>query len=193
MSQLLLSNKMLKYSLIVAVCESFGIGIKGDLPWHIKSELKYFSQTTKRVTDPQKRNVAIMGRKTYFGIPASKRPLPDRLNIVLSRTLTPADLPSDVLLCPDLETAMQKIENEEIGNQIENVWIVGGSGVYAEAMKSPRCHRLYLTQIKGNFECDTFFPEIPPSFCEVPLDAETPRGIQEENGIKYEYKILEKQ
>ncbi|KAH8311770.1 hypothetical protein KR044_007988 [Drosophila immigrans] len=184
---------MLKYSLIVAVSKSFGIGIKGDLPWHIKSELKYFSQTTKRVSDPAKRNVAIMGRKTYFGIPASKRPLPDRLNIVLSTTLTPADLPSDVLLCRDLESAMKMVEEQEIRDQIEKVWIVGGSGVYAEAMESPRCHRLYLTHIQGDFECDTFFPAIPNSFREVPLDSETPHGVQEENGIKYEYKILEKQ
>ncbi|KAH8358680.1 hypothetical protein KR093_001703 [Drosophila rubida] len=184
---------MLKYNLIVAVCDSFGIGLKGGMPWHIKSELKYFSRTTKHVSDPCKRNVAIMGRKTYFGIPESKRPLPDRLNIVLSTTLTPDDLPSDVILCRDLESAMQEIEDGDIRDNIENVWIVGGSGVYAEAIKSPRCHRLYLTQIQGDFECDTFFPEIPQSFREVPPDAETPRGVQEENGIKYEYKILEKQ
>ncbi|KAL7728303.1 hypothetical protein ACLKA6_007405 [Drosophila palustris] len=184
---------MLRYSLIVAVCENFGIGIKGDLPWHIKSELKYFSRTTKRVCDPAKRNAAIMGRNTYFGIPECKRPLPERLNIVLSTTLTPDDLPEDVMLCSNLEAAMQKIESNEYRDQIENVWIVGGSGVYAEAMDSPRCHRLYLTKVQGQFECDTFFPKIPQGFKEVPLDGDTPLGVQEENGIKFEYKVLEKQ
>jgi len=158
-----------------------------------RSELKYFSRTTKKINDPTKRNVAIMGRKTFFGIPASKRPLQDRLNIVLSTTLTAEDLPEDVVLCSNLEAAMQKIEGKEYCDQIENVWIVGGSGVYAEAMDSPRCHRLYLTKVQGHFECDTFFPKIPQDFQEVPLDADTPQGVQEENGIKYEYKILEKQ
>ncbi|XP_058984551.1 dihydrofolate reductase-like [Musca domestica] len=156
---------MLKFSLIVAVCENFGIGLKGDLPWRLKSELKYFSSTTKRVRDPTKRNVVIMGRKTYFGVPESKRPLAERLNIVLSTTLKPSDLPSDVLLYPNLESAMNFLETDEnVTKQIETVWIVGGSGVYAEAMASTRCHRLYLTKIHATFECDTFFPSIPDDF-----------------------------
>ncbi|XP_073839021.1 dihydrofolate reductase [Musca autumnalis] len=185
---------MLRFSLIVAVCENFGIGIKGDLPWRLKSELKYFSSTTKRVRDPSKRNVVIMGRKTYFGVPASKRPLPERLNIVLSTTLNPTELPADVLLYPNLESAMKFLETDkDIKQQIETVWIVGGSGVYAEAMASARCHRLYLTKIHATFDCDTFFPSIPNDFKEVDLDPETPKGIQEENNIQYEYKILEKQ
>lgn len=135
-----------------------------------------------------------MGRKTYFGIPESKRPLPQRLNIVLSSTLKPSDLPTDVILQPNLESAMQYLENDEkINKQIETVWIVGGSGVYKEAMASSRCHRLYLTKIYAQFECDTFFPTIPEDFNEVEVDPETPKGMQEENNIKYEYKILEKQ
>ncbi|XP_030374290.1 dihydrofolate reductase [Scaptodrosophila lebanonensis] len=186
-------KKMLKFNLIVAVCDNFGIGIRGDLPWQIKSELKYFSRTTKRISDPTKRNVAIMGRRTYFGIPANKRPLPERLNIVLSTTLKHDDLPDDVLLFPNLESAMQHLESVDLKDEIENVWIVGGSGVYAEAMSSPRCHRLYITKIQQHFECDTFFPNIPASFREVSPDTDTPLGVQEENGIKYEYKILEKQ
>ncbi|KAH8417275.1 hypothetical protein KR222_007874 [Zaprionus bogoriensis] len=185
---------MLRYSLIVAVCENFGIGFQGNLPWHLKSELKYFSRTTKRISDPRKRNVVIMGRNTYYGVPASKRPLPERLNIVLSTTLSASDLPQDVLLCRDLESAMRTIEGDQWREQIENVWIVGGSRVYEEAMASPRCHRLYITKVQGQFKCDTFFPSIPQSFHEVPLDDDdTPRDVQEENGIKYEYKILEKQ
>ncbi|SPP83623.1 dihydrofolate reductase [Drosophila guanche] len=185
-------EKMLRFNLIVAVCENFGIGLKGDLPWSIKSELKYFSRTTKRTSDPCKSNAVIMGRRTYFGVPASKRPLPERLNIVLSTTLQPADLPSDVVLCSNLEEAMKHLETKALRDEIENVWIVGGSGVYKEAMASPRCDRLYITKIQQNFECDTFFPSIPDSFREVSPDADTPLGVQEENGIKYEYKVLKK-
>ncbi|XP_017076516.2 dihydrofolate reductase [Drosophila eugracilis] len=181
---------MKRFNLIVAFCENFGIGIKGDLPWHIKSELKYFSRTTKRTSDPAKHNAVVMGRKTFFGIPESKRPLPDRLNIVLSTTLQQEKLPEGVLLCSSLEEAMKVIEDK---NDVENVWIVGGSGVYKEAMASTRCHRLYVTKIHQQFECDTFFPEIPNSFREVAPTSDVPLGVQEENGIKFEYKILEKQ
>lgn len=131
-----------------------------------------------------------MGRKTYFGVPESKRPLPDRLNIVLSTTLQPNDLPEGVMLCSNLEAAMKYLESDD---KIENIWVVGGSGVYAEAMDSKRCHRLYITRIHRKFECDTFFPTIPESFREVAPDPDTPPGIQEENGIEYEYKVLEKE
>lgn len=132
-----------------------------------------------------------MGKKTYFGVPESKRPLPERLNIVLSTTLQPSDLPEDVLLCPSLEAAMQHLETKT--EEIEKVWIVGGSGVYAEAMDSARCHKLYITKVQGKFDCDTFFPAIPDGFHEVAVDDGTPEGVQEENGIKFEYKVLEKQ
>jgi len=131
-----------------------------------------------------------MGRKTYFGVPESKRPLPDRLNIVLSTTLKQEELPKGVILCPSLEAALKVLEDK---SDIENIWIVGGSGVYKEAMASPRCHRLYITKIQKEFECDTFFPAIPDSFKEVSLDSDVPLGVQEENDIKYEYKVLEKQ
>ncbi|XP_011196935.2 dihydrofolate reductase [Zeugodacus cucurbitae] len=183
---------MLNFNLIVAVCENFGIGVKGELPWRLRSELKYFSSTTRRRLDPKKQNVAIMGRRTFFAIPEDKRPLFDRLNVVLSTTLKATDLPESVLLFPNLESAMQQLEQSELREQIETVWIVGGSGVYKEALISPRCNRIYLTKILQQFECDTFFPEIPADFQEVKLDPEIPMGIQEEGGIQYEYKVLEK-
>ncbi|XP_039492410.1 dihydrofolate reductase [Drosophila santomea] len=185
-----MSFRMLSFNLIVAVCENFGIGINGNLPWRIRSELKYFSRTTKRTSDPSKHNAVVMGRKTYFGVPENKRPLPDRLNIVLSTTLQENELPKGVLLCRNLEAAMKALEGK---NEVENIWIVGGSGVYEEAMASTRCHRLYITKIHQKFECDTFFPAIPDSFREVAPDLDTPIGLQEENGIKFEYKVLEKQ
>lgn len=185
---------MLKFSLIVAVCENFGIGIKGDLPWRLKNELKHFSRTTKKVTDATKKNVVIMGRKTYFGVPETKRPLPDRINIVLTRNPIRSDYPEGVILCPSLESAMKLLEEDaSLKSTIENVWIVGGSEAYKEAMSSPRCDRLYLTEIKTTFECDTFFPKIPDDFKEVPLDDDIASGVQEEGGIKYVYKILKKQ
>ncbi|CAD6996209.1 dihydrofolate reductase [Ceratitis capitata] len=183
---------MLTFNLIVAACENFGIGLKGELPWRLRSELKYFSATTRRRNDPKKQNVVIMGRKTYFCIPKNKRPLPDRLNVVLSNTLKRTDFDENVLLYHSLESAMQDLEKLDIRKKIETVWIVGGSGVYKEAMASPRCNRIYLTNILKHFDCDTFFPKIPNDFQEVEPDPETPVGVQEEGEVKYEYKILEK-
>ncbi|XP_036343143.1 dihydrofolate reductase-like [Rhagoletis pomonella] len=184
---------MLTFNLIVAVCENFGIGLKGELPWRLRSELKYFSTTTRRRENPEKQNVVIMGRRTFFCIPENKRPLFGRLNIVLSTTLKRSELPDNVLLYPSLETAMQHLEQSDLKQQIEKVWIVGGSGVYKEAMASPRCDRIYLTEILKDFECDTFFPKIPDDFKEAKPDPFLPLGIQVEDGIQYVYKVLEKQ
>lgn len=78
-----------------------------------------------------------MGRKTYFGIPANKRPLPGRLNIVL--TSDPAlDVPSNVILRKSLDEAMTLLETDEkLMNDIEGVWIVGGYSVYKASINSP--------------------------------------------------------
>lgn len=183
----------MKFNLIVAACENLGIGIKGDLPWKLRSELKYFSRMTKKIENTNKQNVVIMGRKTYFGVPESKRPLPDRINIILSRNPKPEDYPSNVILCTSLDEAIKRLEELELKNTIENVWIVGGSSVYKEAMESEYCHRLYFTKIKAKFDCDTFFPKIPDTFKRIENDDDVPKEIQEENGIQYEYQIYEKQ
>ncbi|XP_055540298.1 dihydrofolate reductase [Wyeomyia smithii] len=180
---------MKKINLIVAVCENGGIGIKGDLPWMLKKELKYFSRMTKKVKNPSKRNAVIMGRKTYFGVPETKRPLPGRLNIVLTRNPNAHSYPSNVVACCSLQEALSEIDKSE---EIENVWIVGGSAVYEEAMHSDRCHRIYLTEIKKIFECDTFFPVIPSTFKVIENDDDVPYEVQEEEGLMYQYKIYEK-
>lgn len=74
---------------------------------------------------------------------------------------------------------------------VEKIWVIGGSSVYKAALESPNFHRLYLTRIKKYFECDTFFPELPTNLGLV-NDPDVPDGIQEENGIQFEYKVYER-
>lgn len=135
-----------------------------------------------------------MGRRTYFGIPESKRPLPQRLNIVLSRD-DHLPVPSDVIVCKSLEEAMHYLEtDEDLQKSIEGVWIAGGYSVYEEAMASDRCDRIYFTEIKATFECDAFFPEIDRKrFQKIPIDdPDIPSEVQEENGLQYQYLIYER-
>lgn len=135
----------------------------------------------------------IMGRKTYFGIPEKFRPLPNRLNIILSSTSAENDFPAGVILCKSLPEALLKLSHTNLGDGIENVWIVGGHNVYKEAMASNDCYRVYLTEILAEYECDTFFPTIDSSFKLVSSPEDIPSETQEENGIQYKYKIYEKQ
>lgn len=134
-----------------------------------------------------------MGRLTYFGIPQNKRPLPNRLNIVLSNKSSSFEYPNDVVLCTSLSEAMYKLTDTDLGANIESIWICGGHSVYKEALASDYCHRIYYTEIKAKFDCDTFFPNIPSSFIIIPNGDDISSDEQEENGLKYQYKIFEKQ
>lgn len=137
-------------------------------------------------------NVIIMGRKTYFGVPESKRPLPERLNIVLTTQPEQYVFPPEVVVAKSLEEALEKIQEPTWADKVENVWIVGGYSVYKEAMTRSDCHRIYFTKVMATFDCDAFFPEITGDFVQVPNDDDIPSGVQEENGIKYQYQIHEK-
>lgn len=147
---------------------------------------------TTKVTDPTKRNCVIMGRKTYVGIPENKRPLPKRLNIVLSATTTVDDYPADVLLCKSLPEALALLNEGDLVEDIENVWIVGGNQVYKDAMQLPECDLIYLTKIMAEFECDAFFPTIGSAFRLIGNPADVPSEVQEENGIQYRYLVYQK-
>lgn len=159
---------------------------------HFRNELRHFNRMTKKVTDSSKKNAVIMGRLSYFGIPESKRPLLDRLNIVLTREPGKYEFPSDVIVCKSMNEALVKIQQPDLASTIENVWILGGNSVYEEAMNSDNCHRIYFTKIMATFDCDAFFPKMPDQFQRVPNDEDLTEEIQEENGIKYQYQIFEK-
>lgn len=151
--------------------------------------MKHFARMTKKVSDAQKKNLIIMGRRTWEEI---KRPLPERINVVLTRSIPASDFPNNVIVCQDFQEALKKTQEAELAEKIENVWIVGGFSVYKEAMESEYCHRIYFTKILSTFDCDAFFPEITSEFKQVANDDGIPTEIQEENGIKYQYQIFEK-
>lgn len=133
-----------------------------------------------------------MGRKTYFGIPESKRPLPERFNVVLTSDPEKYEFPAEVIVAKSMDEALVKISDPELKRQVENVWIVGGHSVYKEAMDSHQCHRVYFTKIMAAFDCDAFFPPLPDSFELVPNDDDIPTDVQEENGVNYQYLIYER-
>ncbi|XP_046673490.1 dihydrofolate reductase isoform X1 [Homalodisca vitripennis] len=180
----------IKLSLIVAASENLGIGVQGKIPWMLKKEMQHFTKMTSLSKDSGKHNAVIMGRKTWESIPEKFRPLKGRINIVLSRS-EDNKYPPDVVMCNSFEEALEILDKPPLVENIENVWIIGGSSVYEEAMRHDQCHRIYITWIKKEFNCDTFFPKLPENFEET-MDENVPLGIQEENGIQYEYKVYER-
>ncbi|XP_063978424.1 dihydrofolate reductase [Diachasmimorpha longicaudata] len=176
-------------NLIAAACEKGGIGVDGRLPWKLKSEMKFFSDMTTNTQDNTKQNVVLMGRRTWECIPQKHRPLQNRINMVLSSQ--DLDLGDAAIVCKSIPAAIEMISSGSLKGKVEKIWVIGGSSVYKTAMESPNFHRLYLTEIRKYFECDTFFPDIPNDFITV-TDPDVPQGIQRENGIEFEYKVYQR-
>ena len=129
-------------SAIVAVSENNVIGRDGHLPWHLSLDLKRFKSITTG-------HSIVLGRKNYDDI---GRPLPNRVNYVLSRNVN-FDAPGCIVV-RSLESA---IEGAKSAGETE-CFIIGGAAVYREAM--PLVDKVYLTRVLSNVEGDVFFPEM---------------------------------
>lgn len=138
----------MQVSLIVAAAENDVIGNKNALPWHLPDDLKYFRRVTQGKT-------VIMGRKTYESI---GKPLPNRRNIVLSRTQNMID-GCDVF--PSLGDALSALRDEK---EQEEIFIIGGAKVFQEALMEILAdfsvQTLYLTRVHAEVEGDVFLPQI---------------------------------
>ena len=130
----------MKISLIVAVAEDRAIGDKGNLLWHLSSDLKRFKAITTGHT-------IIMGRKTYDSLPNGA--LPNRRNIVISRQLKSL---KDAEVYSYIDEALKATSDEDI------VYIIGGGEIYKKTF--PRADELHITLVHKSYpEADTRFPE----------------------------------
>jgi len=148
---------------VAATKDEMGIGLDGQLPWRLPKDMAYFKSLTAQTDEPGLRNAVVMGRKTWESIPAKFRPLPGRLNVVLSKSgamreatnenaapengKTVEVLPEGVLLRESLDDALETLASEEHQVNVERVFVIGGAQVYAEALASPRCSAVHLTEV----------------------------------------------
>lgn len=157
-----------------------------------ENEFKHFQRMTTTSSAEGKQNLVIMGRKTWFSIPEKNRPLKDRINLVLSRELKEPPQGAH-FLAKSLDDALELIEQPELTNKVDMVWIVGGSAVYKEAINKPGHLKLFVTRIMQEFESDVFFPEIDlEKYRLLPEYPGIPSDVQEEKGIKYKFEVYEK-
>ncbi len=134
----------------VARAENGVIGVGGRLPWRLKTDLALFRNLT--VGKP-----IIMGRMTWDSLP--RRPLPGRLNIVLSRdgSFTPAG----ALVCDHFSEAVQIGREQASEDGVEEICVIGGASVFALAL--PRAQRMYLTEVDARPGGDVLFPPFAES------------------------------
>jgi dihydrofolate reductase len=124
-------------SIVVAMDRRRCIGRDGRLPWRLPADLRRFREIT--LGKP-----VVMGRGTHESI---GRPLPGRINIVISRD--PAYGSPGCTVVGSLEAALAAAPDRDI-------MVIGGASIYAEAL--PLARRIYLTEVHGEFECDVQFP-----------------------------------
>jgi dihydrofolate reductase len=130
-------------ALIAAVAGNRVIGNDNKLLWHIPEDMRHFRETTRG-------KPVIMGRKTWESLPDSFRPLPGRLNIVVSRNR--AYRAEGAELAASLDEAVAR------AGAVGEVFVIGGAELYRQAM--PIAGKLYITEIEADFVGDAVFPEI---------------------------------
>lgn len=160
----------MRVNLVVAIDRSGTIGADGALPWRLSADLRRFREITAG-------HPLVMGRRTHESI---GRPLPGRLNIVLSRD--PDYTAHGCVVRESLDSALAMCA------ELEEVMVVGGAQVYAEAL--PLARRLFLTEVDAEAVGEVRFP----AFCREEW-RETRRETHpadEQNEFPFSFVVLEK-
>jgi dihydrofolate reductase/thymidylate synthase len=136
----------MKFKAIVSFCKGFGIGKDGSIPWNVPEDLARFQKLTRN-------SIVLMGKSTFLSIPENRRPLKDRLNIVITKN--PEEFESyDDLIFSKIDQVDKILElNAQIYDQC---FIIGGSRIYEEYLHL--CENIYVTYVDKKYECDVFFP-----------------------------------
>ncbi|MGD8111903.1 type 3 dihydrofolate reductase [Vibrio sp. TRT 17S01] len=156
-------------SMIAAMADNRIIGKNNEMPWHLPADFQWFRRCTMG-------KPVVMGRKTYESI---GRPLPGRMNIVLSRD---AALEIDGVTCvTSIDEAIQAV------GEIEELMIIGGGAIYQACL--PMANKLYLTHINANLDGDTQFPQWGTDFKESYSET---YSADDKNAYDMRFVILEK-
>ena len=153
------------------------IGRDNDLPWRLKSDLAIFKACTMG-------KPVIMGRKTWDSLP--RKPLPGRMNIVLSRDGSFA--PPQAVVCESFLEAQQMAKEQAAEDGVDEVCVIGGRALFETAL--PKARRLYLTEVQAKVEGDVSFPDFDEAaWTEVRREAH-PAGSDDDHA--FVFRVLER-
>lgn len=162
--------------MIAAMTPERVIGKDNQMLWHLPADFKHFKQTT--LGKP-----IIMGRKTFESI---GRPLPGRLNIVLSKGDKPPH--PDVVLVNTIEQAIEKAKQSLLNTDENEIMVIGGGVIYELFL--PIADRLYITEVNTQIDGDAYFPEINKNTWQ---ETERSQGvIDEKNALAHQFVTYQK-
>ena len=133
-------------ALVVAKADNGAIGRGGDLPWHLRSDMRYFREITMG-------KPILMGRRTFKSLP---RVLDGRLNVVLTRDR--GFVAPDAVMAHSLKEGLDAARASATRTGAPEIMIIGGEDVFREVL--PQADRIYLTEVHASPEADTWFPEL---------------------------------
>jgi dihydrofolate reductase len=164
----MLSNP--KLSLIVAKSLNGVIGLNGNLPWRLSSDLKFFKSTT--LGKP-----VLMGRVTWESLPF---PLPGRPNLVLTNNKNYLAEGAEIFNSADKMIA----RGYELAGQmnVDEVMLIGGAKLYASQMEY--CDRLYVSEVNATIEGDVYFPEIDTNTWKLASETEFSKDLKDDYSFK---------
>lgn len=153
-------TRHLPLSVVVISTRRGGIGRDGRLSWNIPAQADHLIRVTTVPDEDGRggRNAVIMGRRMWESLPEDSRPLPDRINVVLTRASSDPSFvspyPKNVIIAHSVAHALEQLSTHDV----KEVFAIGGEQVFAEAVDSPNCARIFLTRIGQDFACDASFP-----------------------------------
>jgi dihydrofolate reductase len=143
-----------RLALVVAMSDNGVIGKDGGLPWHLRSDLKRFKEITQF-------KPIIMGSTTWDSLP--KKPLPGRLNIVLTRDVRMEA--EGAIICHSLFEALDIAREHAADDGADEICVIGGANVYEQTLA--KADRIYVSHVHANVEGDAHFPIIDPVIWQV--------------------------
>lgn len=161
--------------LIAALDDKRGIAKNGAMPWNVSEDEQYFTEQTKKYGGH-----VLTGGRTWREA-YKEKPLQDRINYVYTRNQTPIN---GVKVINDLDKFL--VQNGE-----QDLWVAGGGELFAQMIDKDLPMELYLTHIKGDYQCDTFFPEYADEIRGFKLKSQSESRTQ--NGFEFYYAIYSNQ
>lgn len=138
------------FSAIVAVDTNLGIARNGEIPWCYPEDLQYFKKMTKG-------HIVIMGNQTWDCIPTSYKPLPDRINVVLSHTGSIIGNTSPDLVFTTIDDCVEYFSDNRNNYKGKKKFVIGGAQIYKQFIDRNLVYDLFITHIKKDYQCDLFF------------------------------------
>ena len=156
-------------NLIVNVSSDWEIGCNNSLIFHISEDMRFFKEHTIN-------NIVVMGRKTFESLP-NKKPLSDRINVVLTKNM---NIKRDgIVICRSLDALLKTLENYDS----ERVYVIGGESIYKLLL--PYCDTAYVTMVYRKAEnADTFMVNLDN---DAAWRCESASELKHENGLSYRF------